>query len=1134
MSAEEPLRRKQDHSLNQDMDDSGVNVSALFIRRPIGTFLLSIGVFLIGAVAYYLLPVSSLPSIDFPAVFISSQYPGASPENMASTVAAPIERRVGEIAGVTELTSVSSLGNSVIITLFDLTRNVDGAARDVQAALNAAATDLPTGLPNVPIFRKANPNAIPVLILALTSDQMSAAAVYDAADTVLLQRISQIDGISDVSVAGSDQPAVRVRSDPAKLSAMGLNVDDVRVAIVNANAVSPTGSIDGQIYGRAITTNDQLKTVEDYRNIVVKVQPNGTSVILADVASVENATRNARTEATFNDKPAVLIQIRRQANANVITTVDHVRALIPELQRFLPGGVKISVLNDKTTTIRASVSDMLYTIMATIVLVMMVVFVFLRRLTPTAAAGITVPLALAGTCACMYAVGFSIDNISLMALATSVGFVVDDAIVMIENIDKNREAGLGPMAAALAGARQIGFTVISISVSLMAAFIPLLFLGGIPGRLFREFSVTLAFAIIISTVASLTLTPMICANFTSSKPPRVPNIFDRFVEGILALLATFYATTLRVVLRHSFLTILVFFATIGLTIYLFAVVPKGFFPEDETDLVTGTTEAPPSVSYKDLVVLQRKVSKIIEADPAVENVGSTVGSAGTGPGAVSSNQGKLYISLRPGNERGGVATNKVIDRLRKKLAKVVGINTFMIAQQDLKFGGRDAKAAIQFTLTDNDYPELTRYYPLIVDRIKKIPGLVDVSTDHESNGLQANLAVDRLTASRLGTTMANIDNSLNNSFSQRQISTIYSPRNQYRVVLDSPASDRGDPNDLLNVYVPAGLSLQNSASLSGGSVQTALNTSPNNGQAQTATTGTSTQTSATSGTAGAASTVTAVQGTTSGGATVIPTATGQIQLQSMAKVTIGAAPLTVNHQSQYPEVTISYNLKPGIIQADANDAVLAAFADMRLPDTLHGAFSGDSKLFQQSSGSQAILLYAALVSVYIVLGVLYESLAHPLTIISTLPSAALGALLALEVTGTELTLIAIIGIVLLVGIVKKNGIMLVDFALHAERRRGLSSREAIYEACVERFRPILMTTMAALLGAVPLIVASGPGSGLRRPLGITIAGGLLVSQALTLYTTPVIYLYLDRLHLFLRRLRTRALRRPAVASAPAE
>ena len=905
----------------------------------------------------------------------------------------------------------------------------------------------------------------------------------------------------------------------------------MRTTIVNANAVSPTGSIDGQIYGRAIGTNDQLKTLDDYRNLVVKTK-SGTSVILSSVAEVRNATRNARTEATFNGKPAVLIQIRKQADANVITTVDRVKALIPELQQFLPGGIKISVLNDRTSTIRASVNDMLGTLLVTIILVMMVVFVFLRRLTPTAAAGVTVPLALAGTCALMYAAGFSIDNISLMALATSVGFVVDDAIVMIENIDKNREAGLGPMQAALAGSRQIGFTVISISISLMAAFIPLLLLGGIPGRLFREFSVTLAFAIIISTVASLSITPMICANFTSAKPPREPNLFDRVVEGILGRLARFYERTLLIVLRHRPLTMLVMVATIGLTIFLFKVVPKGFFPEDETDLVTGTTDAPPAVSYQNLVPLQRKVAKIIEADPAVQNVGSTVGSAGSGPGATSANQGKLFISLKPIDERGGISTNKVIDRLRKKLSKVVGIDTFLVAQQDLKFGGRDTKSAIQFTLTDNDYGELTHYFPLVVDRLKALPGLTDVTSDHEANGLQANVVINRTTASRLGTTMANIDNSLNNSFSQRQISTIYSPRNQYRVVLDSPDADRGDPNDLLNVYVPAGVSLQTSSSLGGGSVQTALNTSPNNGQAQTATTGASTQTG--TGSASSATTTTAVQGTTSGGATVVANPTGQIQLQSMARVEIGSAPLTVNHQSQFPEVTISYNLKPGVIQADANAAVLDAVANMHLPDTLHGAFTGDAKLFQASAGSQALLLYAALISVYIVLGVLYESLAHPLTIISTLPSAGLGALLALEVTGTELTLIAIIGIVLLIGIVKKNGIMLVDFALHAERCRGLPALEAIHEACIERFRPILMTTLAALLGAVPLIVATGPGAALRRPLGITIAGGLLVSQVLTLYTTPVIYLYLDRLHQFLRRLRWPGRRDDARTEAPAE
>ena len=1108
-----------------------MNVSAPFIRRPIGTILLAIGVFLVGAVAYFQLPVASLPSIDFPAIFINTQYPGASPEIMASTVAAPIERHVGEIAGLTELTSTSSLGNSVIIALFDLTRNVDGAARDVQAALNAAATDLPAGLPNVPIFRKANPNNAPVLILALTSNQMPSSAIYDAADSVLLQRISQVDGVAEVSVAGADQPAIRITADPAKLSAMGLNMDDVRTTLVNANSLSPIGSIDGQFFGQAIDTNGQLKTLDDYRNLVVK-NADGTSVLMSDVANVQNGTRNSLSEATFNGKPAVLLYVRKQAEANVIQTVDKIRALIPELQRFLPGGITISVLNDRTSTIRASVNDMIGTLFATIVLVMMVVFVFLRRITPTAAAGITVPLALAGTCACMYASGFSIDNISLMALATSVGFVVDDAIVMIETIDKNRDAGMKPFQAALEGSRQIGFTVISISISLMAAFIPLLLLGGLPGKLFHEFSLTLAFAILISTVASLTITPMICANFTSRKPPRRPNAFDRMVEGTLGLVARFYASTLTITLRHRFLTLLVMAGTIGLTVFLFIKVPKGFFPADETDLIVATTDAPPSISYEAIVPLQNQAAAIVGADPAVANVGSSLGNPGGGPNATSANQGKMYISLKPLAERGNLSTNLVIDRLRKKLRKVIGLDTFLVAQQDLRFGGRDTKSAYSFTLTDNDYAELTRLYPKVVERLKELPQLIDVTTDHESNGLQANVIIDRTTASRLGVTVANVDNALNNSFAQRQISTIYSPRNQYRVVLSSPARDIRQLDDLTSIYVPAGVALQTSSGLGGGQVQTALNPGGNNAQSGSNTAGPSTQTGSTSGTTSTASA--AIASSSNPLSTTDPTAaTGQVRLQTMAHVDVGFAPLTVSHQGQFAEITISFNLKPGVIQQDANNAVLDAVAGMHLPDTLNSGFTGDAKLFQDSSGSQIVLLYAALVAVYIVLGVLYESLAHPLTIISTLPSAGLGALLALMVTGTELSLIAFIGIVLLIGIVKKNGIMLVDFALHAERQRGLPAAEAIYEACIERFRPILMTTLAALLGAVPFIVASGPGSALRRPLGITIAGGLLVSQVLTLYTTPVIYLYLDRLHHFLRRLRWPGRRRDT-AVLPAE
>ena len=902
-----------------------MNFSAPFIRRPIGTILLAIGLFLIGVVAYVKLPVGALPSIDFPAVFINAQYPGASPEIMASTVAAPIERHVGEISGVTELTSVSSLGNTVIITLFDLDRNVDGAARDVQAALNAAATDLPAGLPNVPIFRKANPNNAPVLILALTSNQMSAAEIYDAADSVLLQRVSQVDGVSEVSAAGADQPAVRVTADPKKLSTMGLSMDDIRTTIVNANAVSPTGAFEGQIYGRSLATNDQLKAPKDYRNLVIK-NASGTSVLLSDVAKVENSTRNNRSQATFNGVPAVLLYVRKQANANVIETVDHVKELLPQLQRFLPGGIKISILSDRTTSIRTSVADMTLTLFATIVLVMMVVFVFLRRITSTAAAGVTVPLALAGTCACMYAAGFSIDNISLMALVTSVGFVVDDAIVMIETIDKNRDAGMKPMQAALAGSRQIGFTVISISVSLMAAFIPLLLLGGLPGRLFHEFSMTLAFAIIISTIASLTITPMICANFTSRKV-RQPNRFDRLFEAVLSAVVELYSSTLRVVLRHRFLGLLGMIGTVVATVFLFIATPKGFFPDDDTDLIIATTDGAPSISYQAIIPLQNKLAAIVRADPAVAGVGSSLGNPGGGPNSTSSNEGKLYIALKPSSET-GVTAKQVIDRLRPKLRKVVGMDTFLLAWTDLHFGGRDAKGSQQFTLSDNDYAELTRYAPLVEERLKKLPELVDVSTDHEAAGLQANVIVDRTAASRLGVTMANVDNALNNSFSQRQISTLYSPRNQYRVVLESPASQLRQLTDLTDIYVPAGVSLVAQSGLGGGSVQIAQDAGGNNAQPLATTTGASTQTGSTSGTQSSSATVgtsapLANSATNPSSTTANASPTGQVRLASMAHVEVGTAPLTVNHQGQFPEVTISYNLKAGTKLEVAQDAVSA-------------------------------------------------------------------------------------------------------------------------------------------------------------------------------------------------------------------
>ena len=985
-----------------------MNVSAPFIRRPIGTTLLAIGIFLVGAVAYGKLPVASLPSIDFPAVFISTQYPGASPETMAATVAAPIERHVGEIAGLSELTSVNSLGNSIIICLFDLNRNVDGAARDVQAALNAAATDLPAGLPNVPIYRKANPNNAPVMIIALSSKNMSTSAVYDAADSVMLQRLSQVSGVSEVSVAGADQPAIRVTADSAKLSAMGLSMDDIRTTIINANAMSPVGSVDGPVYGRSLQTNDQLRTPADYKGLVVK-NADGVSVLLSNVADVKEATRNDRSEATFNGVPAVLLYVRKQANANAIEVADQIKDLIPQVKRFMPAGVEIAVLSDRTTSIRASVDDMTYTLIATIILVMMVVFVFLRRITPTLAAGVTVPLALAGTCACMYVSGFSIDNISLMALATSVGFVVDDAIVMIETIDKNRDAGMGAYQAALLGSRQIGFTVISISVSLMAAFIPLLLLGGIPGMLFHEFSLTLAFAILISTVASLTITPMICANFPGKRERR-RNVLDLVVEKALLGITRTYAATLRVVLRRRFITLLVMFGTIAATIFLFVVTPKAFFPQGDSDLIVATSEGSPSISYQAMVPLQEHLAAIVRADPAVENVGSSLGNPGGGPNSSSTNQGKLFISLKPLSER-GVTAQQIIDRLRPKVRKIVGIDTFMLAWQDVRFGGRDNKGAYSFTLTDNDYAELMRYYPKVVERFKALPQLTDVTTDHESNGLQANVLVDRTTASRLGVTMANIDNALDNSFAQRQISTIYSPRNQYRIILESPTRELRQVSDLTGVFVPAGVALSASTNLgSGDDVETSLGSTSNSAQPLASTTAAGTQTGQASGTQATNATLGTV-GLPTGGAissTIPAMATGQVRLQmrwhasrrwlcAANRKPSGAVPRSDDH--------LQHQVGRDPTRRLPTTRSSKPIADMRLPDTRYVANSpATSKLLAQELGRPASAplcgAHFRLHRAWYPLRELRPSSHHH---IDACLRPDLGALLALQVTGTELS-----------------------------------------------------------------------------------------------------------------------------------
>ena len=1017
-----------------------MNFSYPFISRPAGTTLLAIGLFLVGAVAYQFLPVASVPAVDFPTIRVSASQPGADPETMAATVAAPLERKLGAIAGVTEITSVSSIGSSSITIQFDLNRNIDGAARDVQAALNAAASDLPLNLPTLPTFRKSNPAAAPILILALTSKNNSASAIYDAADSVIAQRIMQVVGVADVAVSGADQPAVRVRVNPVALAATGISFDDVRTAISQTNVQQPLGEFAGPVQAETIGTNDQRRTADDYRTLIVK-SVNGTVIHLTDVASVVQGTRNANSEALYNLQPAVLLIITKQTDANVIDTVDRIHRLIPEIKSLIPAGIEISVLSDRTQTIRASIQDMQLTLSGSVALVMLVVFLFLRRTAPTLAAGVTVPLSLAGTCALMWVVGFSIDNLSLMALAVSVGFVVDDAIVMIENTFRNLEKGHSPLRSAIEGARQIGFTVISISISLIAAFIPLLFMGGIVGRLFREFSVTLVFAIAVSTVVSLSVTPMICAHYIR-EVPTTRGRFDRIVEGFLDWLVRAYASTLAIALRHRTITMLVMLATVALTVDLYIKTPKGFFPQDDTGLVFGGTRASTDISYKTMVELQRRVVAIVKDDPAVFGVGSSVGGSGF---SGSVNRGTMFISLKSIEEREGMTTQRVIDRLRRKIAEVPGIQLFMFPAQDLRVGGRQSNSQYQYTLWSPELADLTKWVPIVQRRLAQIDGVTDVNTDREQGGLQLGVKINRDLASSLGVKMSAIDSALNNAFAQRQVSTIYGPRNQYRVILEIDPQFQRDPSDLDHIYVP-GL-----------------------------------------------------------GNTAIP-------LSTVAKFEKGLAPLVVNHQGQYPAVTVSFALRPGVQLEAATNAISQAVAELHLPDSVHAEFAGDARALAQSSGSQTVLIIAALLAIYIVLGVLYESLAHPLTIISTLPSAGLGALLALQVFNSELSIIAFIGIILLIGIVKKNGIMLVDFALEGERQRGLSPEQAIYEACLARFRPILMTTLSALLGAVPLVIASGPGSELRRPLGITIIGGLVVSQILTLYTTPVIYLLLDKLH----------------------
>jgi len=1030
-----------------------MSFSTPFILRPIGTALLAAGLFLAGAAAYFDLPVASLPAVDFPTLRVQASRPGADPETMAATIAAPLERRLGEIAGVTELTSVSSQGSARISVQFDLSRSIDGAARDVQAALNAAAADLPGDLPQVPTFRKYNPSASPVLILAMTSQSLSPSALYDAADTVVAQRISQVDGVAQVDLRGAEQPAIRVRVNPTLLASMGLSFEEVRSAIEAANSITPVGAVEGDKQEITLETNDQLREPSDYGAIVLKTS-GGSVVRLANVASIEHGTRNSRSAAMFDRQPAVLLIIRKQPDANVIETVERVKAMLPDLRRWIEAGIDITVLSDRTATIRASVNDMQVTLGLAITLVMMVVFLFLRRVTPTVAAGITVPLSLAGTCAAMWALGFSINNLTLMAFAIAVGFVVDDAIVMIENIYRKLEAGVTPVRAALEGARQIGFTVLSISISLIAAFIPVLFMGGVVGRMLREFSVTLTVAIAVSLVVSLSITPMICAHFIKGAPDTRRNRLDRIVEGILGWMVSGYARTLTIALRHQVVMLFSLICVVVLTVHLYIQTPRGFFPEDDTGLIITSTKAAGDISFEAMSKLQKEALDIILDDPAVAHIGSSVGASGRD---ASVNRGRMFVNLKPLAERDGDTTRLVINRLRKKLSGIHGLEVRMFPARDIRVGARQGDSQYQYTLWDPDIDELYQWAPKILERMQQIPGLVDVSNDREEGGLQLDVKIDRDAAARLGVQISDIDSALNNAFSQRQISTIYAQSNQYSVILEIDPRLQRDPTDLEHVHVPSN-----------------------------------------SGT--------------------------QVPLMSVIRLEEGLTPLVVNHQGPFPAVTITFDLAPGSTLDGALASIDKAMAELHVPPGLTGEAAGDARAFAEQASQQPLLILAALLAVYIVLGVLYESLAHPLTIISTLPSAGLGALLALRMADMELSMTALIGVILLIGIVKKNGIMLVDFALEGERERGLVPARAIYEACIARFRPILMTTMAALLGAVPLVIAVGPGADIRRPLGITIIGGLLVSQVLTLYTTPVIYLLLDKLH---RRLGGSAAPEPA-------